>query len=178
MMAASHIVVATSSYAALALLAQDLPLNVWQLCLAGFGALVPDLDHRQSTLGARSRLISPLVAALCGHRGATHSLLAAFLVAGLAGGVMLYAAIPLTGLAAFACGYLSHLAADWSTARGVPLFWPLKKRFRAPWAFPTGGLREFLAATGFALFLAWRLDWLGRILEYLGQVLGHSGPAS
>ena len=178
MMAASHIVVATSSYTALALLAQDLPLDAWHLCLAGLGALAPDIDHQQSTLGTRLRWLSPLVAALCGHRGATHSLLADFLAAGLAGGVMLYAAIPLTGLAAFVCGYLSHLAADWSTVRGVPLFWPLKKRFRAPWAFPVGGLREFLVVTGFALFLAFRMNWLGRILEHLGQVLGRLRPAS
>ena len=178
MMAASHIVVAASSYAALSVVSQDLPLDVWHLCLAGLGALVPDIDHRQSTLGTRLWWLSPLVAVLCGHRGATHSLLAAFLAAGIAGGVMLYAGIPFSGLAAFVCGYLSHIAADWSTARGVPLFWPLKRRFRAPWAFPGGGLREFLVVTGFALFLAWRLNWLGRILERLGQVLERFGPAS
>ena len=112
MMAASHIVVAASSYTALAVLAQDLPLDVWHLCLAGLGALVPDIDHQQSTLGRRLRWISPLVAALCGHRGATHSLLAAFLAAVLAIGLFVLLPIGIVELIELLFGEM-NLA--WST---------------------------------------------------------------
>jgi inner membrane protein len=46
------------------------------LALAIGGALLPDIDHPQSWVGRRARLISQPLAALIGHRGFTHSILA------------------------------------------------------------------------------------------------------
>jgi inner membrane protein len=99
-------------------------LGAVPLGLAALGALLPDIDHPASWVGRRTRPFSALVAALCGHRGLTHSTLAAAAAVWLllAGGP----AAPL------AVGYLSHLAGDFLTPRGLPLAWPLKRR----WALP------------------------------------------
>lgn len=59
------------------------------------------------------------------HRGWTHapSFALALVAASFAFGPVLLPALPGVG-AAFAVGYLSHLAADALTIRGIPLWWP------------------------------------------------------
>ncbi|NRN28094.1 metal-dependent hydrolase [Photorhabdus heterorhabditis] len=96
-------------------------------------ALLPDIDHPNSTLGKLFRFISIPIAKLCGHRGFTHSLLALIL------GVALFWLkipeewlIPTDFFHAMIVGYLSHLIADMLTPAGVPLLWPIKIRFRLP----------------------------------------------
>ena len=48
-----------------------------------------------------------------------------------------------------ATGYLSHLLGDFVTIEGIPLFWPIKKKFGLR-LFRTGGIVEGLI--GFLLF--------------------------
>lgn len=98
------------------------------LGLAVGGALLPDIDHPKSWVGRRLAPFSSLIARLLGHRGITHSLVAAGACAwllhtrGLAPSLILPIVV----------GYLSHLAADLLTSGGLRLAWPL----RGTWALP------------------------------------------
>lgn len=94
--------------------------------LAGFAALLPDLDAagaKASTLSLWGvRPLAPLSLMLhraLGHRGWLHSPLALLPLAAICG-----ASVPLTGAlapAALWAGYASHLAADACTRSGLPL---------------------------------------------------------
>lgn len=125
------------------------------------GALLPDLDHPKSWLGRRLPFISVPIAAVFGHRGITHSLLA---VAGLAlllrhGLAQWHLVSTWWGLAALGmvAGYLSHILGDFVTHGGVPLLWPVKRRFSSPLTFLTGGVFERLLRVFLALGAAWIL---------------------
>lgn len=120
------------------------PALVNLLGAAALGSLAPDLDSPHSFLGRRFWPLSWTVRAAVGHRGLTHSLLAglAVVIGAAAAGLCYPAWRPYCW--AGAIGYLSHLAADWCTAEGVPLFWPDRRRYRAPFSFRTGGPIEAL----------------------------------
>ena len=120
--------------------------------LAVIGALLPDVDHPRSWVGRRTRPLSTVIAATLGHRGITHSALA---VIGMA---MLLTAAGLRhgAVAAVGVGYLSHLAADLLTPRGLRLLWPL----RGTWGIPlcrTGSPAETLIVLALLGAVAWRL---------------------
>jgi inner membrane protein len=74
------------------------------------------------------RPLSTILAKVLGHRGATHSLLA---VAGC-GWLLCGNGTPGVFVAPVLVGYLSHLAGDLLTPRGLRLAWPLK----GTWALP------------------------------------------
>ena len=137
-------------------------------CLACLGALLPDLDAREShlkhlTLGtgiAPFTLPATLLHQALGHRGLLHSLAGlglAALVLALPVGLWLG---PLAALALL-LGYASHLALDASTKRGIPFFFPdPKRRHVLPplLRITTGSLAEepvfvLLALLGVALLL-------------------------
>jgi inner membrane protein len=118
------------------------------------GSLLPDIDHPQSFIGRRLRLISRPLSRIIGHRGLTHSLLA------LAGGFWLLlksAHLNVHVAQALALGYLSHLAGDWLTAAGIPLLWPWRKRFVSPVSFTCGGRAEILLDIVLSIWLGWEL---------------------
>jgi inner membrane protein len=169
MRSAGHVVVgvlaAGAADALLHFAPRDPVVAGFALGAAGLGALLPDVDSDESAIRrhwglARSRsaggrlLSAGLEAAGVGHRGPTHSLLAAGLAA--AAGLLLYAFVPGYGAVgpAFALGYLSHLAADMMTRDGVPLLWPREGKFHllpARLRFRTGSGAEYavsLLATG------------------------------
>jgi inner membrane protein len=128
MMARSHVVVGLATWIAAAPLLHLPVANPVYLCLAVVGSLLPDVDHPKSWVGRRSRPVSTAIAATLGHRGVTHSAIA---VVGLA--MLLSQAGYRRGpIAALALGYLSHLAGDMLTPRGLRLAWPL----RQTWGFP------------------------------------------
>lgn len=104
---------------------------------AGYGALIPDIDHPGSWIGRRFPFVSLPLSAWLGHRGVTHSLFAA--VVCLVTALTLGPVGTLIGL-----GYLSHLLLDWMTPSGVPLMWPRRDAFRAPMTIRTGGKAEFI----------------------------------
>jgi inner membrane protein len=123
-------------------------------------ALLPDLDHPHSLLGRRLRLISIPLSRIFGHRGFTHSLLmVALAVWGLEQGQSA-TQLPTGVKDALIIGYLSHLLADWLTPAGIPLFWPLKRRYRLPLLqLKAGGAIEagfctltLLAAVGWVVY--------------------------
>lgn len=151
MMAYSHVVTGLVSWN-LTAVATDHVVEPFTIAAALLGALLPDIDHPKSWLGRRLCLISAPLRAVIGHRGVTHSLTA---VIGLAS-LLLFAYNTHHAIVLALCvGYLTHLAEDFVTNSGIPLFWPMKRRFAMPLA-NTGGPTELLlviAYAGGALYL-------------------------
>jgi inner membrane protein len=120
------------------------------LAIVVAGSLLPDIDHPASWVGRRTRPVSTAIARVFGHRGMTHS---AFAVAGLTA-LLLHYDYRRGPVAALAVGYLSHLAADLLTPRGLRLAWPL----RGTWCVPlvrTGSAAENLLVLALIGATAW-----------------------
>jgi membrane-bound metal-dependent hydrolase YbcI (DUF457 family) len=113
------------------------------LLLSGAFAILPDIDHKGSTIN-RLLNVTRAVPAVFKHRGFFHSVWPA-----LGGGAALWTfATPTIGLA-FLTGYLSHLVSDSLTRDGVNYLHPLL-RFKVAGFMRTGALLEslvFLLAT-------------------------------
>ena len=90
-------------------------------------AVIPDMD----AVGAAAAFIKPVL----GHRTATHSLLAVFVISYIA--KLLYPA----GWLFFAAGYGSHILADMLNPSGVQLFYPFGHKIGIP-LVKTGGFVE------------------------------------
>ena len=130
-----------------------------ELGAAALGSLLPDIDHPKSLVGRRLAWVSVPVAALVGHRGVTHSLLA---VLACAAGLW-FLGRELAWNAALLVGYLSHLAGDALTVSGIPLLWPWRRRFRSPLWFTTNGAVEWGLNAALLAGLWWaRPEWLGK----------------
>jgi inner membrane protein len=128
------------------------------------GALLPDIDNARSTLGKRLGFVSREIQHVAGHRTIFHSILGlvigSLLAAGLERlvayllslrGLILPAHIVATSHLVFIgvlLGCILHIAADALTQGGVPLLWPIHKRFGFPpdahWRFRTGTWPEFV----------------------------------
>lgn len=88
------------------------------------GAMLPDLDHPNSTIGKRLGFLAYPIKILFGHRGLTHSLIAMV-------GMFYLAHITQNAWVWWlAFGYTLHLIGDYLTDSGLPLLWPSRKRFR------------------------------------------------
>lgn len=149
---------ASGAFAAYIMNHASVPLLLLSALVGLFAALLPDIDHPQSTAGRFFWPFSWLIAKIFGHRGITHSMVA---VAGLC--VMLYCAWPSASeenrsyLLAFLFGYVSHILGDFFTPRGIPLFWPIKKNYRLA-LFRTGSISETIfvvSLLGAATFYAY-----------------------
>jgi inner membrane protein len=112
-----------------------LPVNKYVfLAIIVFASLLPDIDSAYSLLGRKTKVVSMAFR----HRGVIHSLFVMIIFSA----ILLIITHNLYYLSAFVIGYFSHLMLDSITPKGIPLFWPSKKRLR-------GSLRT----TGF-------FDWL------------------
>lgn len=129
------------------LLTQALDINIGYAAISGIGALFPDIDEPNSTIGRRIPG-SFLVKFLFGHRGFWHSLLAAALLYLILLGVASNAIAVL-----FVAGYISHLLLDACTPSGVPFLYPIKRNYSLN-LIKTGGIIEhaFLVVMLTALF--------------------------
>ncbi|MGL4857399.1 MAG: metal-dependent hydrolase [Plesiomonas sp.] len=134
-------------------------LDWWHAVPAALAtALLPDIDHPRSVLGQKLRWISIPISKIFGHRGFTHSLLAVAI--GL--WCLLHKwptsiPIPPGVIDALVIGYMSHLLGDALTPAGIPLFWPVKQRFRLPLLrFRTGSNMETIVCV---ILLAGSLWW-------------------
>lgn len=128
MMARSHVIIGVATWLAAAPILHLPPFDPIDLGAVVVGSLLPDVDHPGSWVGRRIRPVSTAIAATFSHRGITHSAIA---VIGLTL-LLLNAGYRRGGVSALAVGYLSHLAADMLTPRGLRLAWPL----RGTWALP------------------------------------------
>ncbi|HEY0182283.1 MAG TPA: metal-dependent hydrolase [Rhodopila sp.] len=152
MMARSHIVIGVATWLGAAPMLHLPALDPTCLGLVVMGALLPDIDHPQSWVGRRTRPVSTAIAATFSHRGITHSAIA---VIGLTM-LLLHSGYRRGTVSALAVGYLSHLAADMLTPRGLRLAWPL----RGTWGIPlcrTDSMTEPVVVTLVAAGVVWRL---------------------
>ena len=145
MLGKSHAVFGLGSYllAGVTVLQQDYSFVEWVIFtpLALIGSLFPDLDHHNSRIKRNFFIkLASIPLTLFGHRTWSHSILIMLAMTSL------YFFVPealLLGLVAFLIGYASHIIGDWMTPNGVPLFWPLKTKFRSPLNFRTGSWIEY-----------------------------------
>lgn len=113
--------------------------------VAAFFALLPDIDHPNATISRIKPL--RLLFFWSSHRGFTHTLLCAALVAALAH----ILAPEWAGYVLI--GYLSHLMLDVVTHTGIPLLWPIyRANIRTPVHVSAGGIADRLCA---AVALMW-----------------------
>ena len=143
----------------------DLIINkVIFFSMVALGALLPDIDNAQSTIGHKFGWISKEIQHIAGHRTIFHSLLGLLLGSLLALGVEQLVILLLAQrgfifpaqfvekshlvLVAVLVGCILHIAADGLTEGGVPLLWPYHKRFGFPpnphWRFRTGDWPEYV----------------------------------
>ena len=100
-----------------------------------FAAAFPDIDHPNSKLGSKVKIIPWLFE----HRGFFHSLLALILFSLLG----FYFINQKIYFYAIAIGYASHLLTDMISKQGIAPFWPFsKKRFHG--FIKTGGFLEMI----------------------------------
>ena len=147
MMAISHVVTSLAAWSVAAQYTSLEPTAGGMLAVIA-GALLPDIDHPKSWLGRRLWFISAPLSLMIGHRGLTHSLLAVIV---LGGALTVYGSLGSYLVASVCIGYLTHMAGDFVTKGGIPVFWPLKRRFALP-IMVTGSVIEFLSVT--ALMIA------------------------
>lgn len=169
MMAATHRLGGIAAGTALAaILKVDVAETGILLAGAVLGSLLPDIDNRNSTISYKIPLVSLLVTvgqaairgisslfprkqknyirSLIGHRGLTHSLLAAVLLPLPVAAICLSAGFSRIGLyvaAGLLGGMLSHLLFD-MLAGGAPLFMPFTTKRVVLAKMKTGGLIEWL----------------------------------
>lgn len=95
-------------------------LGTGMIWVAGcaFGSLLPDIDHKSSTLGQKVKPVSSVIGAVAGHRNFFHWFLPYLILA-----VVLHFAAPQADNITFAVllGVLSHLFLDALNPSGVPL---------------------------------------------------------
>lgn len=188
MMVYSHTLLGISCWAGAVYLVPKLPaveIGGWVAVL--IGSLLPDLDHPKSFLGRRLPFVSIPLSRWLGHRGFTHSLLAAlfFIILSYFAFQMkpvtlrytlsswhLHGTLYPSWLIALSVGYLSHLMGDWLTVGGIPLLWPHRERFRAPFFFATGQSGEYLVDLSLILWLYWwSLTTFPHAMDSLGKII-------
>lgn len=112
---------------------QKLVLSSTLVAGAYIGSLIPDIDHPNSFLGKKVKIISVVINKIFGHRGITHTPLICFLF----GALLLLLGSYFNGLSqiiysqfaiGIIVGYLSHLIMDGFTISGIPLLYPLTKK--------------------------------------------------
>lgn len=110
-----------------------LTLNPCVIIGSAIGSLLPDIDHKGSTISRITHVHLPVH-----HRGITHSIIGLgiiyLLLVYLCGGTNAY-------IQGIVIGYISHLIADSITIRGIHLFFPKKIIVGLP-IIKTGGIGE------------------------------------
>lgn len=126
MLTPTHLVAAQSTYLVACVVTGNPPHSA-QAAVALLGALIPDIDSRQSYVG---RLVPPLstwIGNRFGHRTLTHSLVAQVTVF-----VVAWFLLPAGFFMALMAGWVSHVFGDMMTKSGVCWFWPSLSRCVLP----------------------------------------------
>jgi inner membrane protein len=145
-MAGSHVAIGVAAWTWLAPHLGLPSLNPEGLVLAAAGALLPDIDHPASWVGRRLRVISRPLAAMIGHRGVTHSLVAVLVCLV----ILRWEGLSRLAIDPLVVGYLSHLGADLLTTSGLRLAWPSPKRYSIG-VCRTGSTTESVIVAGMVL---------------------------
>ena len=147
--------------------------SLLNLCALGLGTLLPDIDHPQSFLGKKNKLVSKVTNKTFGHRGATHSILALgflFIIFSLIQTKYLTSAAKYLGFWLI-LGYFLHLLEDAFSKDAVWWFWPLKKRKQKNkfLYYKTGSLGEMLVFGLMVclLLLEFKALWAGNLTNLI-----------
>lgn len=120
------------------------------------GALIPDIDHKNSTISHESKVLSAIVRIFCKHRGFTHSIpflgLTVFLTALSSSIKFPYVSIAMGGLTV---GIFSHMLLDFLNPKGIALFAPFSdKKYGIP-LVTTGSVGEIIVRGILVIMLAY-----------------------
>lgn len=113
------------------------------------GSVLPDVDHQNSWISKRTGPLKYIFSGL-GHRGATHSLVGAFIALVV---IILLSRSNIFSYGIF-IGYLSHLFIDTLTPSGVNWFWPKKHRCKLA-TISTNSPGEYGIAVSLLVFVLW-----------------------
>ena len=119
-------------------------------------SIIPDIDEPNSKIGSKVTGISKTTKAIFGHRTITHSLLGVLIFAFGVNYIVDFFSLPDFITTFFILGYLSHLLGDVLTISGVPLFYPLSKKYAIP-IVKTGGNMEKVFQLLVGLFMIYQL---------------------
>lgn len=124
------------------------------------GSLFPDIDHKNSFIGKKTKGVSKAINKIAGHRKLFHApLIYLFLYSTSIG--MLTDKLILTGVKGLFLGVLSHLILDSFTIGGLPWFYPLsKKKFSLAPIKTSGRLEDILCGILICLNISIFLDIL------------------
>lgn len=109
----------------------NMPLMSTAVFLGGafVGSIFPDIDHRNSFIGKKTKGVSKAINKLAGHRKLFHAPLAYLFLYSIVIG-MFTDKLMLIGIKGIFLGIFSHLVLDSLTIGGLPWFYPFsKKRF-------------------------------------------------
>lgn len=113
--------------------AEKLVLGSVLIAGAYIGSIIPDIDHPNSYIGKRFKIVSWSVSKMCGHRGFIHSplfwliytIFTMFISTYFKGfSQIVYYQFAMGS----SLGFLSHLLLDSLTVSGIPLLYPFSKR--------------------------------------------------
>ena len=124
-------------------------------CISSVAALFPDIDAPYSKIGRKWPVASRAVNLFFGHRGVMHSLIGCVAVLFSFKAVL---PVSMQYLSRYiGAGYISHILADMLNPAGVPLLWPIKKRFRVP-LIRTGSFAEKMLFAVMAIFIFAKIE--------------------
>lgn len=116
------------------------PYTVEKLLICGtiiltstIGAMWPDIDQKNSTIGKKHKVTSTIISTFCNHRGITHAPLLyffvfsiLFLLTNMIQNVIVKTYV-ISGLFGLIMGIISHLILDMITHDGIPICYPFTK---------------------------------------------------
>ncbi len=147
MMGKTHFMIGLGTGAMLAVAANAGPVYIGGMAIvSGLGALLPDIDHRHAPIRQRLGFVGDVLLWWLPHRGLTHSLLCWMALTAIWFSLCPLIDVPLILALALSAGYASHILADMTTKRGLPIFYPVWRQdcYILPPGFrvTTGGISE------------------------------------
>jgi inner membrane protein len=138
---------------------------------AVLGALVPDLDQRNSKLSRIIPLLSWTIKFIgIKHRGISHSILGFIFAAVFSLSLIKLKFISIFLVYGFLLGYLSHILIDLFNSGGVTLFWPINKRYSLG-NIKVGRGAENLLFTVISLILVLIIYWKDGTLNLISDLI-------
>lgn len=111
------------------------------------GALIPDIDHKNSTISNKVKPIGNIISRIFKHRGFTHSVLGSIVMTILFGWLFSLAgmnkAFNIVLTKSIYIGIISHILLDMLTPSGVDLLYPYNRRYNIA-SFKMGGIGELI----------------------------------
>lgn len=112
---------------------EKLAVSAFIIAGAAVGSLLPDIDHKNSTISKKHKITAWIFTHLFEHRGFTHAPLIQLLFSAL----LFYLGRELSGIIGYCylgtvigltIGLLSHTLLDMLTVGGIPLLYPFSKK--------------------------------------------------